>query len=563
VSFVYVQQTFLTVLTNGHGTFTPKLNGQSLQIGKDYSITAKAAAGFKFVDWTSNLDGPLTNATTLTFVMKANLVLTANFADVTRPTLIVTAPKAGQHVSNAVFNATGTAKDNVAVAAVVYRLNNGLWTNATGTTSWTASLNLVPGTNFFSAYAVDASTNFSSTNTHKFIYVLSAPLSVQIVGGKGTFAPNLNGKLLAISNSYSITATPAPGFSFRYWSGGVPMTSTARLKFTMYTNLVLIANFKDIARPVNIIRFPAVGQTVTNTPLTAAGKAKDNVGVSNVWVRLNGSGWNTVTTSNIYTNWTATNLVLTSGANLLQAYAVDGVGNASLTNSVKFTYKVTPVADWAPDTLNGLLVQVQPSNSSPESVSFDITTFAQAGEAGDTNGGDYGVGIYGYVKTGTNTAQLTFTNTAPPNLTSNGVATIGLVFTNHYTGFFTNDTGESGSVSAGVTGSVVTATLGGRTVVVTKAGGGNVKTLALTAKGTFKMTPPNNSNTSSTGTYVFKRYSPVGGMLVFSFTDAADAGQTVYVQVTFKSAAGGSYLASSFDNTGALTDTQAGTFILK
>ena len=54
----------------------------------------------------------------------------------TRPTLIIKAPRAGQHVSNSLFSATGTAKDNVAVASVVYRLNNGPWTNATGTASW-------------------------------------------------------------------------------------------------------------------------------------------------------------------------------------------------------------------------------------------------------------------------------------------------------------------------------------------------------------------------------------------------------------------------------------------
>jgi hypothetical protein len=239
------------------------------------------------------------------------------------------------------------------------------------------------------------------------------------------------------------------------------------------------------------------------------------------------------------------------------------VGNASLTNSVKFTYKVTPVADWAPDTLNGLLVQVQNSNGSPQSVSFDIATFAQAGEVGDTNGGDYGVGNYLYVKTSTNTAQLTLTNTAPPNLVSNGVGTIGLVFTNHYQGLFTNQDGESGGVSAAVSASVVPGTLGGRTLVATKAGGGGVKMLALSAKGTFRMTPPDTGNTPGTGTYVFKRYSPVGGMLVFSFTDAADAGQTTYVQVTFRSAAAGSYLASIFDNTGALTATETGTFVLR
>jgi hypothetical protein len=33
--------------------------------------------------------------------------------------------------------------------------------------------------------------------------------------------------------------------------------------------------------------------------------------------------------------------------------------------------------------------------------------------------------------------------------------------------------------------------------------------------------------------------------------------------VTFKSAAGGTYFTSSSDNTGMLTETQVGTFVLK
>jgi cyclophilin family peptidyl-prolyl cis-trans isomerase len=557
VSFVYVQQSALTVLTNGHGSFTPNRNGQLLQVGTTYSITAKTAAGFKFADWTSNLDGFLTNATTLTFVMESNLVLTANFADVTKPTLTITEPKAGMHVSNAVFNATGTAKDNVRVASVLYQLNNnGSWTSAVGTSNWTASLTLVPGTNVLSVYAVDTSTNHSSTNTHKFFYVLSAPLTIQIAGGRGTITPNYNGRLLAISNSYTMTAAAAPGFAFQYWGGEVPMTSTARLKFSMRTNLEIIAYFKDIARPVNVITNPAVGQTVTNTPFTASGKAKDNVRVSNVWVQLNGGGWNPANSFNNYTNWTATNLVLIAGANLIQAYAVDGVANVSLTNSVKFKYKVTPVSDWAPDSLNGLLMQVQPYGNSNEIAGFDISTFAQTGLTGDTNTEDYGMGTYGYVKTGTNTAQLTLTNTAAPEQTNNSPGTIGLVFANHYSGIFTNDSGDNGTLSAAVSGSFVPATLGGRTLVATKAGSGNVTTLVLSAKGKFTKTPANGGGAgASTGTYVFTRYSPVVGMLVLTFTDAADAGQTAYVQVTFKSAAGGTYFTSSFDNTG--------TFVLK
>jgi cyclophilin family peptidyl-prolyl cis-trans isomerase len=563
VSFVSVQFTALTVLTNGGGSFTPNRNGQSLEIGTTNLISARAAPGFRFVNWTSNLDGPLTNSTALNFIMKPGLVLTANFADIIKPTITVIAPKAGLHVSNSVFHASGTAKDNVAVAAVFYRLNGGPSTAAIGTTSWTASLTLVPGTNILSIYAADATPNFSATNAFKLVYVLSAPLTVQIAGGRGTITPNYNNKLLAISNSYSMTAVASPGFAFLNWSEGVPVTSTARLKFTMQSNLVIIANFKDISRPVNVISFPAVGQTVTNTPMTAAGKAKDNVGVSNVWVQLNGAGWNLVATTNSYTNWTAAGLKMPSGANLIQAFAVDGVGKVSRTNSVKFKYKVTPVLEWAPDSLNGLLVQVQPDGGSAESAGFDLGTFAQAGAVADTNADDYGVGTYGYIKTGTNTAQLMLTNTLPPNLQGGGPETITLVFTNHYTALFTNESGNGGTLSAAVSGVFVPATLAGRTVAATLSSG-NKTTIVLSANGTFSKTPSNSGIAgASKGIYEFTRFSPTTEMLKLTFTDSADAGQRTYVQATFKSAIAGGCFVSSFDNTGTLTDTQVGTFVLK
>ena len=119
-------------------------------------------------------------------------------------------------------------------------------------------------------------------------------------------------------------------------------------------------------------------------------------------------------------------------------------------------------------------------------------------------------------------------------------------------------------MSAAASPGLVPSTLAGRTLAVTQAGSSRVMTLVLRASGTFTKTPANNSNTgSSTGTYTFKRFSPVAGLLVLSFTDAADAGQTVYVQATFSSAAAGGYVSTSFDNTGALIDATGGRFTLR
>jgi hypothetical protein len=100
--------------------------------------------------------------------MVTNLALTANFADVTKPTLSLVAPAANSRVSNMVFAVSGTAGDNVAVEMVYYSLNGSGWTvAATGNhwTNWTANVMLKPGTNTIWVCAVDTSGNISPTNS--------------------------------------------------------------------------------------------------------------------------------------------------------------------------------------------------------------------------------------------------------------------------------------------------------------------------------------------------------------------------------------------------------------
>jgi uncharacterized repeat protein (TIGR02543 family) len=89
-------------------------------------------------------------------------------------------------------------------------------------------------------------------------------------------------------------------------------------------------------RPVVAITYPAVNGSVSNAVLTVAGKATGNVAVASVHYRLNTNDWALATTTNNWTNWTAS-VTLTPGPNTLRAYAVDTSNNPSLTNTVKFT----------------------------------------------------------------------------------------------------------------------------------------------------------------------------------------------------------------------------------
>ena len=339
VIFDYIVSGILTVNTNGNGTVSPNYNGGWLQIGRNYSMTATAGSGFAFVNWTGSIT---TNGATLQFTMASNLTFTANFVDVTRPTNTITAPTAGQRWSNSTFTVTGTASDNVQVSNVACQINGGGWNNAVGTTSWSALVNLLPGTNLVQAYAVDLLGNKSTTNSVNMDYVVTNQLQVRMTG-RGTISPNYSNAWLEIGRNYSITYTPASGFVFTNWVvstnwlGGTTTTKT-NLQFMMASNLTLQVNFLDVTKPTLTITAPTAGQHMPNALATVVGTASDNWKVSAVWYQLTnkiltGGTWSLATTTNNYTNWTTT-VTLAAGTNTVKAYAVDLSGNYSTTSSV-------------------------------------------------------------------------------------------------------------------------------------------------------------------------------------------------------------------------------------
>ncbi|MEI7936524.1 MAG: Ig-like domain-containing protein [Verrucomicrobiota bacterium] len=106
------------------------------------------------------------------------------------------------------------------------------------------------------------------------------------------------------------------------------------------SNAVLTVIVPDTTKPTNTITAPISGQRWSNSVFTVTGTARDNVQVSSIWYQLNGLGWNPATTTNHWTNWTAS-VTLLPGTNTVRAYALDTSGNSSLTNSVSFTCVVS------------------------------------------------------------------------------------------------------------------------------------------------------------------------------------------------------------------------------
>jgi len=152
--------------------------------------------------------------------------------------------------------------------------------------------------------------------------------------GPGEVIPNYNGETLLIGKTYKTQAKPEKGCMFTGWSGGVS-SADSKLTFTMEPGLALAANFKDIQRPTCVVTYPAAKHTVTNDVITASGKAADNVAVAAVYYQFNTNGW---ALADATTNWSAPDLTLNTGTNVIRAFAVDTSTNISLTNSIAFKH---------------------------------------------------------------------------------------------------------------------------------------------------------------------------------------------------------------------------------
>ena len=215
VDFVVTNQ--LVLSTTGLGTFKPNYSNAWLEVGRNYSITSAPSSGFVFTNWlvaTNGIGGQIVTGTNLTFMMQSNLSVTANFLDTNSPNLTITAPTAGQKMTNALATVTGTAADNWQVSSVWYQLNNGNWNPGTSTnryTNWTSGLlTLISGTNSVKAYALDSTGNYSATNSVSFIssntflmqlsFAASQPLTSTGLNLSLQISPRLNGHIQVSTN---------------------------------------------------------------------------------------------------------------------------------------------------------------------------------------------------------------------------------------------------------------------------------------------------------------------------------------------------------------------------
>ncbi len=342
---VFVSSNLLTLLISGKGTISPNYSNAVLRVGQAYTMTATPLLGWAFTDWSGSTNGQgglviLTNKATVAFTMFSNLIMQATFMDTNKPLVKIT--NAPGPLFNNAFTVKGTVTNDAAIASVNYSLNGAGYlpagTNAIiNGVSWSAPLSLAAGTNIFSIYAMATNGNASVTNNLRIVFASSNLLTLQI-SGKGTISPNYSNAVLRVGQAYTMTAAGIDGFAFTNWTGGtngqgelVVLTNKPTVAFTIFSNLIMQANFVDTNKPFLSITNAKMGMLVTNMAFTVVGRATDNVAVASVNYSLNSAPF--VEAESGGGSWSA-GLEMTPGTNKFSVYAMDTSGNVSATNSI-------------------------------------------------------------------------------------------------------------------------------------------------------------------------------------------------------------------------------------
>jgi hypothetical protein len=239
VAFQFVVTNQLGVQATGLGTLSPNYSNAWLEIGRNYTMTAAPGSGFIATNWvisTNWLGGRTTNNAAVQFMMASNLTLQVNFLDISKPTLVVSSPAAGQHMTNALANLKGTASDNWKVAGVWYQLNGNAWDLASttnGYTNWNRTVALLAGTNTLKLYAQDLGGNYSTTNSLSVVSSNAFKLQLTFAAGQPFSGSGLNFALQVSTNV-----------------NGHILVSTDLLRWTVLTNFTgsnAMLNFRDAA----------------------------------------------------------------------------------------------------------------------------------------------------------------------------------------------------------------------------------------------------------------------------------------------------------------------------
>ena len=284
-------------------------------------------------------------------------------ADVTPPTVSLTAPANGATVSGTAVTVSASASDNVGVAGVQFSLD-GVNLGAEDTVapysvSWNTTV-ATSGTHILTAVARDAAGNTATAvgvsvtvandTTPPIISSVSAS-NISSAAATITWATNEAGDSqvdyglttaygsstplnLSLLTAHAVTLTgllATTTYHYRVRSRDAAGNLATSADFTLTT---LLAG-ADSTPPAVAIKAPTSGATVSGT-VTVSASATDNVGVVGVQFKLDGANLGAEVTSAPYTlSWnTAT---ASKGAHTLTAVVRDAAGNTATAAAISVT----------------------------------------------------------------------------------------------------------------------------------------------------------------------------------------------------------------------------------
>jgi hypothetical protein len=283
---------------------------------------------------------------------RVNFSVKAPPADTQPPTITIAQPtEAGSFPAGTVLvNISGTASDNVAVILVEVSSNGLTWSTATGTTSWSAKLDVQTGNNTLHVRAKDAASNTKVVTVNITIQsnagdlvpptvAFTDPTVGQVLAAntttytsKGTATDNLGIQKIEVSTDGNTWSTAVGTTS---WTATVtvkvgPNTLQARATDTSGNTALTSVAFSvaiplDTTPPVLTIKGPKEGDTFPfgTRSVQINGTVSDNKGVKDVRVSTDGTNFKTATGN---TTWTYT-LAVSSGTYKITVRAQDLSGN--------------------------------------------------------------------------------------------------------------------------------------------------------------------------------------------------------------------------------------------
>jgi hypothetical protein len=277
-------------------------------------------------------------------------------ADTLAPVVSVANPGAGSTV-NGVVTVSGSASDNVALAKVEVAVDAGPFKAATGTASWSTTVDsrtYANGGHTIVARATDGAGNVASKSvavtvanatadlTPPTVAVASPSAGATVAGAvviSGTAADNVAVARVEVGVDGGAWSQASGAASWTWnWSSAsaangshsisARATDTAGNTVTK-TVTVTSSNNADTTAPGVSVSAPQSGASVAGA-VTVAGNSTDNVAVASVRTSVDGGAWSQANGTTTW-SWSWDTTVLANGSHTVAAQAIDGAGNVSAT----------------------------------------------------------------------------------------------------------------------------------------------------------------------------------------------------------------------------------------